>query len=151
MTGVDEQRRLTAFHEAGHVVAVELRGGQVLDVTIEPDGRNLGLTQHCSKPCDYGFIAYAGPWATARAQWPLSELDGQDQDGCTFADYVTVELIREVDGDFAVYKAHIDDDHRYLGPTDAKIVQASREALWHRELEALWPAIQARANGLLNI
>ena len=55
---------LTAIHEAGHVVAVILRGGNVDAITIDP-----GSTTYTVNRAEWPFVAYAGPWAQARYLW----------------------------------------------------------------------------------
>jgi hypothetical protein len=147
ITGVD-QRSVTAHHEAGHAVAAVMRGaGELRSVTIERTDEYLGHTGFRGKPCDSAFVTYAGPWAEARAQWPHPTLDGEDDDGCIFGDYVTGAFLLNADGDGADYRRHCADDGALLGG-HAHLL-GSREDVWSYELERQWPVIQQIAMRLL--
>ena len=52
----------TAFHEAGHAIAVALSGGKVVSISLDPGKCRYYINENDSD----GFIAYAGPWAAAR-------------------------------------------------------------------------------------
>jgi hypothetical protein len=147
ITGVD-QRSVTAHHEAGHVVAAVMRGeGELRSVTIDRTDEYLGHTGFRGKPCDSAFVTYAGLWAEARAQWPHPALDGEDDDGCIFGDYVTSAFFLNTDGDGADYLRHRADDAALLG--DHAHLLESREDVWSYELEREWPVIQQIATRLL--
>jgi hypothetical protein len=145
------QRYLTACHEAGHAVAALMRGeGDVVSITIEPTPDYLGYTHYRAKPCDWGFITYAGPWAEARAHWLMPDLDGEDDEGCIFADYLVGAWMYNNDGDGAAYRAAEDAEIAMLGEFGDQFAQleGAREQVWWRELEDRWPVIQQVA-GLL--
>ncbi|MEB3023924.1 M50 family metallopeptidase [[Mycobacterium] crassicus] len=135
-----DQRTLTAHHEAGHAVAAVMRGGTQLHyVNVIQDGDTLGFTHYSGRRCDEAFIAYAGPWAEARAQWPISDLNDEDDDGCTFPDYVTGAFLTNIDGDAEAYQSALKAE--LLGPPDPELLTA-REGIWGRELQRAWPVVQ---------
>ena len=156
------ERYLTACHEAGHAVACLLRGGEVDSISVEPTARHDGIT-HC-RGSDFAFRTYAGPWAEARAQWPNPTLDGCDEDGCTFDDYVTrVFSTNTSDSDFFQYQLEMDGPlqpvldavWRQIRPNESGgdlsprgIV--ARQETWDSELEHAWPVIQRVAERLLS-
>jgi hypothetical protein len=138
------QRELTAHHEAGHAVAVLMRGaGQLHYIDLNATDEYLGYTHYASKPCDSAFITYAGVWAEARAQWPLADLDAEDDDGCTFNDYVLGAFLANIDGDAEPYRTLMDAD-----PLPVEF-QRRREQCWDQELEREWTVIQTVAQLLL--
>lgn len=140
------QRNLTAHHEAGHAVASVMRGGssfRSVDLSRADEGH--GLTLHRCKPTDGPFIAYAGPWAEARYLWPADvPLDGEDDDGMTFGDYVAGIFLGQPDDAAALAP----DDERVL-LLRAHGVEVDPYAVWHMELERAWPAVQRVAARLL--
>ncbi|MFN3004594.1 hypothetical protein [Mycolicibacterium wolinskyi] len=137
-----DERAITTHHEAGHAVAASMRGGsEPVSVTIEPTDGHLGYTRWCGKPCDNAFITFAGPWAEARAQWPLPILDGEDTDGATFADYIAAAWLRNRDGDAADYQRATQVDRELLGDHYDEV---ARESIWQLQLERQWSAIQAQ-------
>lgn len=72
-----DERVRAAWHEAGHAVAHLMRGGGELHrIDIDEQTHGNGYTAGRAKPCDLGFITYAGPWAEARYLW----LVGPDED-----------------------------------------------------------------------
>lgn len=95
-------RRLTAYNEAGRAVAAVMRGGTFFSITIEPDGDRDGFTSVKVPRRDMAFVVFAGPWAEARAEWN-KPLDGEDDDGCRFDDYVADAFERNADGDLGGY------------------------------------------------
>lgn len=141
------QRSITAHHEAGHAAASVMRGGSTfrsVDLTNADGGH--GLTLFRAKATDHPFIAYAGPWAEARLQWPAGvALDGEDDDGMTFDDYVDGALLTQPD-DRQELQPH--DDH--VAQLRALGVDVEPYAVWLIELEAAWPAVQSIAARLLD-
>jgi len=75
----EKNQRLTAYHEAGHAVAVaNCPQGRVDEIDVgynELVGEWLGQTLHDHRDEDQAFIIYAGPWAHARAEWPEETID----------------------------------------------------------------------------
>lgn len=131
MTPAVDEARAVAFHEAGHAVAVVLRGGGTFK-SILLDESGHGLTLYSAKPCDSAFIAFAGPWAEARQAWGERPLEVEDDDGCTFSDYVVGVLLQQPD------------DASRLGD-----VTSASQDVWMRELECVWGAVQSLAGRLL--
>jgi hypothetical protein len=146
-----DQRYLTAHHEAGHGVAAVMRGaGELRSITIEPTTEYEGYTGFRSKPCDRAFVTYAGPWAEARAQWPLRGLVGEDDDGCTFGDYLTAAWRQNQHGDLADYERFRETDAALLGhDADLNLIDITEE-IWSAELEREWPVIKQVAGWLLS-
>lgn len=117
-----EERLLTAHHEAGHAVAALMRGdGELRSITIEPTAAYLGHTGYRGKPCDAAFVTYAGPWAEARAQWPLPTLEGEDDDGLAFEDYVSGAFPLNADGDGEDFRRAKEADSALHGPEFAHL------------------------------
>ncbi len=138
---------LTACHEAGHAIAVQMRGGTVTSITIDPGlttykmphhrvirFRNGEMVKNPQPPdrmtADDGFIAYAGSWAETRCRWPMPTLDTRDEHGRTFSEYVAA-ILQMNTRDFATYQ-------EAAKPPDA-------EQLWTAELEQQWPRIKLAA------
>lgn len=148
------ERELTAYHEAGHAVAVVMRGGSIDSITIDPvPGEYLGITHSRGTQWARSFEIYAGPWAEARSQWPGETLDEPDGDGDVFGDYLTVAFIRNhgTDGsDLATYTRWTEND-RLLLPVQQRHLHnpAQREDVWSRELERVWSVICEVATMLL--
>lgn len=140
---------LTAHHEAGHAAASVMRGGSELrSITIKPTQDWRGHTLSRMKVFDAAFIIYGGPWAEARAQWPLDTLDGEDDDGYTFDDHLVGAWLLNHDGDGRAYEQSLRDEAAALGGFIPD--RESREATWSMELERAWPAIQRMAQLLLD-
>jgi hypothetical protein len=68
------KRIVNAHHEAGHAVAVVLRGGVVDHIALgdptddgllDADRELIGRTRHTPARAEQSFVAFAGPWA----QW----------------------------------------------------------------------------------
>jgi hypothetical protein len=139
--------QVTAHHEAGHAVAVLMRnGGQLHYVDINASDEWLGYTHYASKPPDRAFITFAGPWAEARTQWPLTDLDGVDGNGSTFDDYVGAAFLANIDGDAELYRDLYNAEHPELRRFRPRL-----EQFWSRtELEKVWPVIQKVAQLLLS-
>jgi hypothetical protein len=136
------RRYIAAVHEAGHAVAAITRGIEValivlMDETTEGRTTTGGRTV-LKAPAD-AFTIHAGPWAQARAGWPMPSLDDQDDDGAIFDDYVVGALLSEIDyGD--------SDLERYRAAGGGDIDQ---ERQWSIELQRLWPVIRALADRLM--
>lgn len=146
----EDVRRVTAYHEAGHAVAAGMRGGSELRSVSLLATPGAGLTVHRSHGWDKGFIAYAGPWAEARATWPLADLTGCDDDGLTFDDYIAGVLSSQPD-DARVIAAAEHQMRELLAATGrVQELVAATEATWNAELEAVWPQISDLANRLLH-
>jgi hypothetical protein len=62
--------------------------GGLRSITIDATAEYLGHTGFRGKPFDFAFVTCAGPWAEARAQWPRSTLDGEDDEGDAFEYYL---------------------------------------------------------------
>lgn len=148
-----DDRTMTAYHEAGHAVASVMRGGSELrSVTLtpgHPDHR--GQTWHSSAPWDAGFIAWAGPWAQARASWGDLPLDGEDDDLLTFDDYLVGAVLTGGHEDAAAVEASHEQLAEQLAasglPADPAI-RWNMEHTWSHELERAWPAVQSVAGWL---
>ena len=174
----DRQRYLTAHHEAGHAVATLMRGrGELVSVTIDPTDDYLGRTSHRGNPWgdDALFVTFAGPWAEAYAEWPLHSLDGEDDDGRAFSDYLADAWLAAEDGDQDIYdelrgewsKPYLDEiGTRYEGIFEHDIdhiiqfaashgivlpgeLSDRQEHGWARQLESAWGVIQHVAKLLL--
>lgn len=127
-------RELTAFHEAGHLVAAVLRGGTWLSSrTLDAGSHTDGMTWWCAEPDDRAFIILGGPWAQARHGWQ-SRIDAGDEHAA-FDD----ELL-------AVLTAHPEDAGAYSHASRAFPVS---EREWGAELTAAWPAMRVLADVLL--
>src|SRR5271155_3311720 len=146
----EDQRAITAHHEAGHAVAAVMRG-ELISTTIEPTDDYLGYTEFCVKAwgSDETFVTFAGPWAEARAQWPGGD---EDDEGCTADDYIAGAFLANLDGDLDDYRGHLDRERALYGVWFDWIVGkgVKREVGWSRELEGVWPAIKAVAGLLLD-
>lgn len=149
------ERQLTAIHEAGHAVAAVLRGGTFDVISIEPTVTRDGFIRTREvAACDYPFVIFAGPWAEARVQWPARPLDGVDDDGRTFGQYVEDALLSNA-SDLRVYEPDTDIAFEHLcadmfddGPPPP--VPGPRDPSWNDELETCWPTIQWAADMLMN-
>jgi hypothetical protein len=128
---------VTAHHEAGHAVAAMMRGGgEFVSVTIEPTADHLGFTRYRGHAWDRAFVIYAGPWAEARVQWPVSDINSEDDDGAIFDDYVIAALWRNADGDLRDYEA-------LCGADDDAQLRATREQVWSRETRRPRPRLSS--------
>lgn len=136
---------VTAIHEAGHAVAVELRGGKVSRITLEPgrtefslpsgqklfhNGVIIAQPQPREPNQSDAFVAFAGNWSSARARF-LSTPDDQRQ---SFTAYVAAELKRNT-SDRQTYEA-------------IELPEGIEEG-WHAELLNNWSKIIGRAQRLL--
>lgn len=143
----ENEHRLTAFHEAGHAVAVILRSGTIIAIAIRPDGGEThhGATDHYGADWANPFIAYAGPWAEARVQWSRGDIGATTSDGRTFKDFV--RLAFEGSADAATYAAYL--PHEEAWSQDPPTFEA-KTARWDEELEDHWSVIRAVAAELLS-
>ena len=138
---------VTAHHEAGHAIAVQMRGGMVTSIQIDPGLTTYKMPHHrvirfrkgemVKNPqppdrttADDGFIAYAGSWAETRCRWPMPTLDTHDEHGHSFGECVTA-ILQENTSDYAAYQ-------EAAKPPDA-------EQHWSAELERQWPRIHLAA------
>lgn len=131
----------TAVHEAGHAIAVGLRGGTVDSITLRPGQVSYRLPRQRKRffingvrtdepitdrlPEPYGFVAYAGCWASVRSRKPLGT-NG-------FTDLVLAALTNNPT-DFETYSRTAPLVHWLEG--------------WNQELENVWPDIKALAQRL---
>lgn len=146
MIGYDDERWVTACHEASHAIAARERGYQIRSITIEADAERLGYTayrSHRGGLFDEGFIAFAGIWGQARARWAEEPIDGIDGEGFAFDDYVAASLIENPDD------ANVLRQHYEQSPAMTPDVQAQAEQQWQRELEVLWPQVTQLARELV--
>lgn len=145
-----DDRTMTAYHEAGHAVASVMRGGSELRSTAitagHPDHR--GLTLHRSAPWDVAFIAWAGPWAQARAAWGDLPLDGEDDDWLTFDDYIGGAFLAGGHEDAQAIAASRGQLEAWGLPADLAL-HVSTERTWSLELDRVWPAVDAVAGWLM--
>ena len=136
---------VTAIHEAGHAVAVELRGGKVSRITLEPgltefslpsgqelyrNGVMIAQPQPREPNESDAFVAFAGNWAAARARF-LSTPKSQRQ---SLTALVAAELKRNT-SDRQTYEA-------------IELAEGIEEA-WHAELLENWRGIITLAQKLL--
>lgn len=171
-SAMDRSRYLTACHEAGHAVAAMMRGGGTFtSVTIEPTSEYHGRTTWSGKRWDVDFITFAGPWAQARADWGKPTLNGWDDSGCEFDDYVLGALMDNPDDTEMMYCDEVQKacdaavDEMYRQNPDALrhsreaaehirqggTIRTFRERFWSRvELERAWPVIREVAQMLLD-
>ncbi len=131
---------VAAHHESGHAVAAVMRGGTFSNITIEPEGNRFGYIETQVKSYHAAFVAYAGPWAEARAEW-TKPLDGEDDDGSTFDDYLARAFGRNAGGDLREYLRCSLADAAVYGDVNTWLTFAS-ERRWGSELEAKWPVIR---------
>lgn len=134
----------TAIHEAGHAIAVGLRGGVVESITLRPGQVTYRLPRRRSKPLFVngvrtnepipvrwpeadGFVAYAGCWASVRTRKAVGT-NG-------FTDLVLAQLA-DNPTDFETYSRA------------APFVHWLER--WNQELENAWPDVKALAQRLVN-
>jgi hypothetical protein len=108
------QRFLTAFHEAGHAVAVLRRNGTIAAIAIEPEpgGIHYGATDRVGPTWADPFIAYAGLFAEARVQWLDIDISDTDDDGRST--YSIFPRIEPPDCPIGRYVMRQNDDHSML-------------------------------------
>jgi hypothetical protein len=131
-----------AYHEAGHAVAAVLRdGSSVRPFSITSADDYPGSTCHLWPGRDPGFVAWAGPWAQARAEWCERSLDGGG-DGVVFADYLLTVHLSGSRTDWLIVEQH-------FASLPWASMRAGTERVWGTELTRMWPAIQQVAEWLL--
>lgn len=131
-----------AYHEAGHAVATVLRDGSSLrPFTITSADEYPNSTCHLSPGMDPGFVAWAGPWAQARAEWCEQPL-GRGGDEYVFADYLLTTDLGGGYSDWVIVEQH-------FAPLPWASMRAGTERVWGMELTRMWPAIQQVAEWLL--
>lgn len=141
-----------ACHEAGHAVAADLRGGTVRSIAIKQPGLNPGHTDirwsstH-DKRRNTAFVAFAGPWAEARASWTADDPIWADDASRRAFDEAVGEAFRENPDDFNLYEPDEALADAFLG--GSRQLPTARDPRWHLELEALWPAMQKLARMVL--
>ncbi|WP_197517830.1 hypothetical protein [Mycobacterium sp. E796] len=163
-----EDRRLVAYHEAGHAVAaVKCPGGRVdeIDISYNPlvDDEARGYTKHDHEPEDQAFIIYGGPWAHARA-WIIGEetRDGDDRTfeskvaeafRCNHDDWFAYE--RQMGGDVDAIKAFIDEEvAAFVEGRDRNVEPpplTAPDPEWHVTLTKAWPEIEELAIKMLDV
>lgn len=142
-SAVRERLQKTAHHEAGHAVAVVLRGGELLELFfVDPDfadetvTRN-GITRHRTLYEHQPFVTFAGPWA--EATWMIEhdpEVDDFDE-ALDFAwDWWSAE--DDLDSDAARYMRRFDD---LAESTGYSVESRQWEIAWEGELEGVWSVI----------
>ncbi|CAM3829609.1 M50 family metallopeptidase [Tsukamurella strandjordii] len=142
-----DQLDLAAHHEAGHAMAAVMRGGSSLRAaSIDLDRPGHGLTRFRSAQWDFGFIAYAGPWAEARFKWGDRPLDERDEDDCEFSGYVVGVLVNQPD-DATAWRSwlHAPEQESLRKALADQGMTFAPEVGWERDLEAVWTQIQALA------
>jgi len=97
--------------------------------------------RHRSPGPDDGFVAWAGPWAQAHAEWCDRPLDGAD-DEFVFDDYFTVAYLSG-----GLEDSQIVEQHSASLPWHS--MRAGTERVWAMELARKWPAIEQVAEWLL--
>jgi hypothetical protein len=131
-----------AYHEAGHAIATVLRDqGSLRPFTITPaDDYRDSMCQR-SPGRDPGFVAWAGPWAQARAEWCERPIDrGGDQ--FVFTDYLLTAYLGGGHADWLIVEQH-------FAALPWASMRAGTERVWGIELTRMWPAIQQVAEWLL--
>lgn len=142
-------RLITAMHEAGHAVAVCMRGGSSLRSVHLGGVPGTGITYHRSKSCDAPFIAWAGCWAEARLTWGDLPYDATDDEGCELCDHLTGVFLNQRDDDSAVVVEYFKELAQMMGRLWCRELEFATEETWHREMDRVWPVVQKVADRLL--
>jgi hypothetical protein len=149
----DDDRYVTACHEAGHLVAAHMRGVRVASIHVDTHYGHIKIER--GSGVEYAFILYAGPWAEARAGWPEPTIDDTalDTSGRSFADQVAFAFSCNT-SDWAEYEQEMGGDVGAV--SDAGLVEmfgwdfawppvTPPDPAWDAELEARWPEVQQLA------
>jgi hypothetical protein len=131
-----------AYHEAGHAVATVLRDGSFerqFTITSADDYRESTCSLSLGR--DPGFVAWAGLWAQARAEWCVRP---RDEGGHEFvlADYPLTSHPSGSGTDRLIVEQH-------FASLPWSSMRAGTERVWGMELTRMWPAIQQVAEWLL--
>lgn len=127
-----DERRLAAYHEAGHALAVLMRGGgELRSVSISDTVHGAGLTLPQGHRWNLAFIAYAGPWAEARAQWPPN---------INLPEFTT-KAPRPTTGSWARSSIRPSDYEMVAAELASSHLSGATKQVWHAELEEVWPQI----------
>ncbi|WP_226345242.1 hypothetical protein [Agilicoccus flavus] len=138
------------FHEAGHAVAAALRASGHFDAQALTPGQYREGPAACRRweeaPANARpFVAYAGPWAQARATWERVGALGADAAGRTFDDHVCAAVLARPQDAAAVAVAEFDVAAmlRDGGADESECRRVLRgvEFAWRRELEDVWPVV----------
>ena len=129
-----------AHHEAGHAVAVIVRGGTLKDVflgtadwsTDDTSADTPGGTRHRTAWEAQPFVTFAGPWA--EAMWTVEHDDDID-DLYEALDYAWQE---NSDGDTAKYGARVSLLSAAAAELGFATIGRDWEVEWAAELEPLW-------------
>jgi hypothetical protein len=137
-------------------MACQLRGVRVTHLRVDTDYGRVGFEN--GSGVAYAFIAYAGPWAEARAKWtePTIDDDTLDAAGRSFTDRVA-SAFRSNTSDWANYEQEMGGD---VSVADAGLSEmfgwdfvwppmTLPDPAWDAELEARWPEIQEMAARML--
>ena len=132
-----------AHHEAGHAVAVIVRGGTLIDVflgtadwsTDDTSADTPGGTRHQTEFPAEPFVTFAGPWA--EAMWTVEHYDHVDElwEALDFA------WQNNSDGDTVKYEARVSLLSAAAAQLGFPIIGRDWEVDWAAELEPLWPAV----------
>jgi len=133
----------SAYHEAGHAVATVIRGRKFLRlVSIGASIAHRGNTFHRPSGWNDAFVAWAGPWAQAHAEWNGRPLDGEDEE-FALDDHLAAAFLIGGQED-----SHIVEQHFASMPWPS--MRSGTERAWSMELTRMWPAITQVAEWLLD-
>ena len=132
----------SAYHEAGHAVATVIRGRKFLRlVSIAASIAHRGNTFHSSPGWNDAFVAWAGPWAQAHAEWTGRPLE-RAGDEFTFEDYLAAAFLNGGHEDSQIVEQH-------FASMPWPSMRSGTERAWSMELTRMWPAITQVAEWLL--
>lgn len=135
-----EAQHLTAYHEAGHALAAQHAGREIYQIHSEWPG---GATTF--EGTNSAFVIFAGPWASARLDWPECAVD-RAAFGARWAQMFT----RHTDDWAAVLRL----SGQQVTDMDLQIAQDAGRQMpplpvpepgWHEVMERLWPDIEKLA------
>ncbi|MGV0607371.1 hypothetical protein [Mycolicibacterium sp. XJ1904] len=149
---IGDETYLTACHEVGHGVAALLRDGTFSGISIATSKWRDGGIWTRVRDRDVSFVAFAGPWAEARARWPDLPLDQRDDFGRAFHDLLT-EAFLHSGKDLMDYAGNVDAALTHMlgnaWPDETPEVP-SPDPSWNTELETHWPIIRSVADRLMS-